>query len=73
MATRRYKISAGESEFQIVEEVGAAVNSDAVELTVELAATVNDKGSTRVIQKSEVLECLDELKNHIIKSNWPPA
>ena len=74
MATRRYKVSAGENEFQITEEVGAAVNSDTVELTVELANTaVNASGSTRTISKQEVLECLDEIKNHIIKSNWPPA
>lgn len=74
MATRRYKISVGEGEFQIVEEVGAAVNSDVVELTVELATTgVNANGSTRAILKQEVLECIDKIKNHILKGNWPPA
>jgi hypothetical protein len=74
MATRRYKLCPGETEFQIVEEAGAAVNSDTVELTVDLATTaVNDKGTTRAILKSEVLEALDKLANHITKSNWPPA
>lgn len=74
MATRRYKISVGEGEFAIVEEAGAAVNSDTVELTVELATTaVNEGASTRAIKKSEVLDCLEKIKNHIIKGNWPPA
>ena len=74
MATRRYKISAGETEFSIVEEAGAAVNSDTVELTVELANTaVNDKGATRTISKSEVLQAIEMIENHIIKGNWPPA
>lgn len=74
MATRRYKINPGEAEESIVEEAGAAVNSDSVELTVELATTaVNDGASTRGILKSEVLEALEKIKNHIIKGNWPPA
>lgn len=74
MATRRYKISTGETEFQVIEEVGAAVNSDHVELTVELANTaVNWRGSTRTISKEEVLLGLEAIKRHIIKSNWPPA
>ena len=69
MATRRFKISVGESEFQVVEEAGAAVNSDTVELTVELASTaVNEGGSTRAVKKSEVLQALEILENHIIKS-----
>lgn len=74
MATRRYKINPGESEFQVTEEAGGAVNSDAVELTVELATTaVNFNGTTRAIEKQEVLEALEKVKNHIVKNNWPPA
>lgn len=74
MATRRYKLSVGEGEFSVTEEVGAAVNSDTVELTVELATTaVNEGGSTRGILKQEVLDILDKFKNHITKGNWPPA
>lgn len=74
MATRRFKVSPGEGEFSVVEEAGAAVNSDIVELTVELANTaVNIPGGTRIVSKAEVLECIDKLKNHIIKANWPPA
>jgi hypothetical protein len=74
MATRRYKISVGEGEFSIVEEAGAAVDSDTVELTVELATTaVNEGGSTRGILKQEVLDAIEKIENHILKGNWPPA
>lgn len=74
MATRRFGISVGEGEFAITEAAGAAVSSDKVELTVELATTaVNANGTTRGILKSEVLDCIDKIYNHIVKSNWPPA
>jgi hypothetical protein len=74
MATRRYKISVGENEHQIVEEAGAAVNSDAVELTVELATTtVNVPGGTRAITRDEVLLSLEKIRNHIVSKPWPPA
>ena len=74
MATRRYKINPGESENQVVSEVGAAVNSDAVELTVELATTaVNADGTTRGILKREVLDAIEKIKGFIITNQWPPA
>lgn len=74
MATRRYGTSVGEGEFAITEAAGAAVSSDKVELTVELATTaVNVAATTRGILKSEVLAAIDRIKNHIIKGNWPPA
>lgn len=78
MATRRYKINASERavEAEVTEEVGAATNSKFVELTVDLAATAAyaANGVTqRAITKDEVLECIDEIKQHILKGNWPPA
>lgn len=74
MATRIYGISPGETEFSVTEGVGSAVVSDKIELTVELATTaVNDKGTTRGVSKQEVLDALDIFRNHITKSNWPPA
>lgn len=75
MATRRYKISPGETEFSVVEEVGAATNSDTVELTVDLATTIvtDPSGSTRTISKNEVLIALEQLSNWITTHNWPPA
>lgn len=70
MATRRFKISPGETEFQVTEEAGDAVNSDIVELTVEFATTaINHNGSTRAVKKQEVLDCIEAIKNHIIKAS----
>jgi len=74
MATRLYGISVGEGEFSVTEGVGSAVAADTVEITVELAATaVNTATGQRTIEKQEVLDALDKIKNHIIKGNWPPA
>lgn len=74
MATRLYKISVGEGEFSVAEGAGSAVVSDTVELTVELASTaVNVTGGTRSVTKQEVLDCIDKIKNHILKGNWLPA
>lgn len=77
MATRRYKINVGENAVnaEVTEEVGAATNSKFVELTVDLAATAAYKGdgTQRAITRAEVLECLDEIKEHILKGDWPPA
>ena len=74
MATRRYKISPGKTEFNVVEEVGAATNSDTFEFTVDLATTiVTDNGSTRGAAKQEVLLGLEQISNWIVTHNWPPA
>lgn len=69
MATIRLKLSPGAGEFAIVQEVGAATNSDAVELTIDMASTrVNEGASTRIIKKSEILDILEKFQNHIIKA-----
>lgn len=78
MATRRYKVNIGETavDAEVTEEVGAATNSKFVELTVDLAATAaykRDGSGQRAILREEVLEALDEIKQHILKGNWPPA
>jgi len=74
MATRLYGISIGEGEFAITEGAGSAVAADTVELTVEMASTaVNAASGTRQVTKQEVLDCIDKIKNHILKSNWPPV
>lgn len=69
MATRRYKISAGEVGNQVVEEVGAATNSDSVELTVDLAGA----GITTAAGRERVIIALEHIKNHILAGKWPPA
>lgn len=74
MATRRYKVSVGEGEFAVVEEAGAAVDSDTVELTVELATNaITDGASTRRISRQEVMDAIEKIKNHIMKKAWPPV
>jgi len=69
MATRRYGLSAGETEFQVTEDVGAAVATDSIELTVDLAGA----GLTNHEGKHQVLMALDMFRAHIVKGNWPPA
>ena len=67
MATRRYGLSRGEVSNQVTEAVGAAVATDEIELTVDLANLSAANG------KEKVLLALDMFKGHIIKGNWPPA
>lgn len=64
MATRRYGLSRGETEFQVTEAVGAATAADGIELTVDLAVSLS---------KEDVLLALDKFRGHIVKGNWPPA
>lgn len=64
MATRRYGLSRGETEFQVTEGVGAATNADDVEVTVDLAKSLD---------KNDVIIKLKEIINHLVKGNWPPA
>lgn len=64
MATRRYGLSRGETEFNVTEAVGAATATDSVEVTFDLAVSLT---------RAEVLMALDAVKNHIIKGNFPPA
>jgi len=64
MATRRYGLSRGETEFSVTEAVGAATATDSMEFTFDLAVSLT---------KSEVLQALDMIKNHIVKGNFPPA
>lgn len=78
MATRRYKINPGETNVdgnEITEEVGAATNSKNIELTVDLAASYvyDGSGVLRAVTKQEVLDALDQLKEHIAHRPWPPA
>lgn len=68
MATRRYGISVGQTEFQITESAGAAVAANTIELTVDLGLDVTDAGGTRKVKKSEVLLALEMLENHILKN-----
>lgn len=74
MATRRYGADVGDNLEQVFEDAGAAVNAHNVELTVDLATSVvGDSGTTRAIQKEEVLIILDLFEQYITRSNWLPA
>jgi hypothetical protein len=64
MATRRYGLSKGETEFKVTEAVGAAIATDSMEFTFDLASSLT---------REDVLKALDMIKNHIIKGNFPPA
>jgi hypothetical protein len=64
MATRIYGVSRGEQYNQVTEGVGAAVASDSVELTVDLAANLT---------REDVLLALEKFNMHIVNGNWPPA
>lgn len=64
MATRRYGLSRGETEFQVTEGVGAATNADSVEVTFDLAANMT---------KEEVLLALQMIENYILSHKFPPA
>lgn len=67
MATRRYGISLGERPYQVTEAVGAATAADSLELTVDFDALPKMK-------LSDVLNGLDKIREHIIRTNkWPPA
>lgn len=64
MATRLYGLSKGETEFQVTEGVGSAVAADSVEVTVDLASSLD---------KKDVILALEMIINHITKGNFPPA
>lgn len=62
MADRIYGLDRGQHEFDVSE--GSVSPAKGVEVVVDLAVS---------LQKSEVLQLLDQIKNYIIKGNWPPA
>jgi hypothetical protein len=64
MATRRYSIARGETEFQITEAVGAATATKSMEFTFDLAVNLT---------REDVLLALEKVRNHIIKGSFPPA
>lgn len=62
MADRFFGLNRGQTEFQAAE--GAATQATDIEVRVDL---------TKNLTKSEVLQKLEELSNHILKGKWPPA
>lgn len=75
MATVLFSTSPDYTEAQILQNVGSATVHTNVELTVDLGNTM--EGSARVIQKEEVILCLQRLIDFIMKggsslTGWPP-
>jgi len=62
MADRIYGLDRGDQEHDVSE--GSSSPTKDVEIVVDLAVS---------LEKSEVLQLIDMMKNHIIKGNWPPA
>lgn len=62
MADRFYGLDRGDTEFDVAEDSSSPTKD--VEVVVDLAVN---------LEKSEVLQKLDEIKNHIVKGEWPPA
>lgn len=74
MATRLFGANPGYSLESVTEGVGSATTSHNVELTVDLSTSiVTDGGSTRAIQKEEVLIILNLFEQYITRVNWLPA
>lgn len=73
MATRVFLDSPGVAMENVVEGVGAAIQSSfLVALTVDLNTAGLDAGS-RQIQKAEVYQALMNIWGYIEKINWPSA
>lgn len=62
MADRIYGLDRGDTEFDVSE--GSSSPTKDVEVVIDLAVG---------LEKSEVLQKLEEIKNHIIKGDWLPA
>lgn len=75
MSTVLFAGSPGKSLETITVQTGGALQTaNAVELQVNQATTVvNDNGTTRQIQKEEVLLLLNIFEQYIIRMNWPFA
>jgi hypothetical protein len=75
MATRVFLITPGNALENVVEGVGAAIQSSfAISLTVDLSTTfLNEAASTRQILRSEVYTAIRTLEEYLERVNWPPA
>jgi len=62
MADRFYGLDRGETEADTADALSSPTKD--VEVVVDLAVSLT---------KNEVLLALEMIKNHILKSNWPPA
>lgn len=75
MAVRLYAIGANGSLENVIEGVGVANSAGVINLAIDLTTSgVYNEGNTqRTITKSEIIECIEVLKQYIIRGNWTPA
>ena len=64
MATQRYSVARGDTEFQVTVAPGAATATKSMEYTIDLAAGVT---------REDVILALKKIRNRIISGNFPPA
>ena len=70
MATRRWSIAPTSNEYAVTEAVGAAVATFPIELTIDLA---NLAGTGAPPTRQMVIDGIRNIKNRILRGNWPPA
>lgn len=68
MATRRFSINVGDPLESVVDAAGAATVTKSIELTIDQATLINDKGATRAIKRGEVQTAMRVLEQAILKS-----
>lgn len=75
MATRRYSITPEQASYQVVEAVGAATVTSAIELTVDFAALAAFSPSMTGAQaKMLVQQAVEKICEYIEQRGvWPPA
>lgn len=72
MATRRLSISPNATIETVVEAVGAATVTAAIELTFDTSQTLLS-GGTRGMTRDELLACLTRIEDYIDKIPFPPS
>lgn len=65
MATRQYEVALGENPDDVDEVVGGAITAaHSVRVTVDLAEAT---------ARQQAIEGLEQIKQYILESAWPPA
>ncbi len=75
MAVRLYAMGANGNLESVIEGVGVANSAGVINFAIDLTTSgvYNVDNTTRAITKSEVIECVEVLKQYIIRGNWTPA
>lgn len=73
MATRRLSLGAGEVVENVVEAVGAATATKAIELTFDTSPTLIVGPPARALSRTELLLALEKFEDYIMRMNFPPS